>query len=114
MSPDNEGGHPGEKVAPTVSTTTTDSVTVTGTVVLDLTVLPADKHRQRVAALAAAPTGASVDLIVGPLTVSPDAARLIRDYSIQRSLWVNVKGEPYAVARWVEALRFGEICGVLL
>jgi hypothetical protein len=78
-------------------------MTVSGTVRLDLTDVPSQKQRHRVAALGEAPTGCRVVVIVGPLAVNPDAARIIRDHA--HRLHLDVQGEPYAVRRWVEALR---------
>lgn len=88
---------------------------VTGTISIDLTSVREDRQRNRVfAALAAAPVGAAVEVLVGPLIVNSDAARELRLLAQQRRLLVNVKGETYAVQRWVSALRTGELCGVLL
>jgi len=53
-----------------------------------------------------------VILIVGALTVSPDGLRFLREHTGR--LHFDVQGEVLAVRRWVEALRTGEIPGVLL
>lgn len=88
---------------------------ITGTILLDLTAVKEDRHRGRVAAaLGTAPSRAVVELVIGPLRVTPDAARLIRDYVEERHLDVVVKGESRAVQAWVLALRSGDLCGVLL
>ncbi len=88
---------------------------ITGTILIDLTIVKEDRQRNRIAAaLGTAPRGATVELLVGPLRVTPDAARLIRDYVEERHLDVVVKGEHYAVGAWVTALRDGDLCGVLL
>ncbi len=90
-------------------------MTVTGTILCDLTIVKEDRHRGRVAAaLGTAPAGATVEVVVGPLRVTADAVRLIRDYVEERHLDVVVKGEPYAVGAWVSALRTGELLGLLL
>lgn len=89
-------------------------MTVTGCIVLDLTVVAEDRQRNRVGALATAPKGAAVEVIVGPLRVTPDAVRLIRQFAEERHLSVTVKGEIHAVGAWISALRTGEVCGVLL
>ncbi len=88
---------------------------ITGALLVDLTAVPENRHRGRVAAaVGTAPKGATVELLVGPLRVTPDAARLIHDYVEERHLDVVVKGEHYAVGAWVSALRTGEVCGMLL
>ncbi len=88
---------------------------ITGTISVDLTAVKEDRHRGRVAAaLGTAPKGATVELVVGPLRVTADAARMLRDYVEDRHLDVVVKGENHAVGAWVTALRTGEVCGMLL
>ncbi len=88
---------------------------ITGLILVDLTIVEENRHRGRVAAaLGTAPAGATVEVVIGPLRVTPDAARLIRDYVEERHLDVVVKGEHYAVGAWVTALRDGDLCGVLL
>ncbi len=88
---------------------------VYGCIVIDLTIVPENRHRGRgAAALGTAPKGATVELHVGPLRVSADAVRMLRDYVEERHLDVVVKGESRAVQAWVLALRSGDLCGVLL
>jgi len=88
---------------------------VYGCIVIDLTIVPENRHRGRgAAALGTAPKGATVELHVGPLRVSADAVRMLRDYVEERHLDVVVKGETHAVGAWVTALRTGQVCGVLL
>ena len=90
-------------------------MTISGTILIDLTIVKEDRHRGRVAAaLGTAPDGAAVELVVGPLRVTADAVRLIRDYAEERHLSITVKGESYAVGAWVSALRTGELLGLLL
>ncbi len=90
-------------------------MTVTGTILVDLTIVQEDRHRRRVAAaLGTAPAGATVELVIGPLRVTADAVRLIREYAEERHLSIVVKGESYAVGAWVSALRTGELLGLLL
>lgn len=90
-------------------------MTITGTILVDLTIVKEDRHRARVAAaLGTAPAGATCELVIGPLRVTADAVRLIRDYVEERHLDVVVKGESYAVGAWVTALRTGELLGLLL
>ncbi len=90
-------------------------MTITGAVLVDLTAVPESRHRGRVAAaLGTAPNGATVELHVGPLRVSADAVRMLRDHVEERQLDVVVKGESYAVGAWVSALRTGELLGLLL
>ncbi len=86
---------------------------ITGSIRVDLAAVPEDRHRHRIAAaLHGASDGARVILIVGALTVSPDGLRFLREHTDR--LHFDVQGEPLAVRRWVEALRTGEIPGMLL
>lgn len=87
---------------------------VTGTILIDLTDVAEARQRYRIGALATAPIGAPIEVIVGPLRVTPDAVRLIRQYAEERHLSVTVKGESRAVAAWISALRTGELLGLLL
>ena len=88
---------------------------VTGTILVDLTIVPENRHRGRVAAaLGTAPAGATVEVVVGPLRGTPDAVRLLRDYVEEQHLSIVVKGETRAVQAWVSALRTGELVGMLL
>ncbi len=90
-------------------------MTVTGTILLDLTIVKADRQHNRVhAALADAPKGVAVELVIGPLRVDPAAVRLLREYAEERQFAVTVKGEHGAVQRWICALRTGELFGMLL
>lgn len=87
---------------------------VTGTIHVDLTTIPEGRHKGRLyAALTEAPDGARVVLVVGALgAVSCDGLRFARLH-VDR-LNFDVYGDPIPVRRWVEALRTGEIPGVLL
>ena len=88
---------------------------VTGCIRIDLTAVPEDRHRSRVAAaLGDAPNGATVELVVGTLRVGAEAVRLIRQFADERRLSLIVKGETRAVRNWVSAVRTGEVCGMLL
>ncbi len=89
-------------------------MTVDGIVLIDLTDAPEDRHRHRVAALADAPKGATVELVVGSWRVGPDTARIVRQYADDRDFHVIVKGTSFAVRNWIHALRTGDLCGVLL
>ncbi len=89
--------------------------TISGSILCDLTIVNENRHRGRVAAaLGTAPNGATVELVVGPLRVTPDAVRLVRQYVEEQHLSIVVKGEARAVQAWVWALRTGEVCGLLL
>ncbi len=90
------------------------AMNVAGCVVLDLTAVAEDRQRNRVSVLATAPIGAPIEVVVGPLRVTPDAVRLIREYAEERHLSIVVKGESRAVQAWVSALRTGELLGLLL
>jgi hypothetical protein len=87
---------------------------VTGTILIDLTDVAEGRQRHRVGALATAPTGAPIEVIVGPLRVTPEAVRLIRQFAEERQLSICVKGESHSVGNWVSALRTGELLGLLL
>ena len=89
-------------------------MTVTGVVRVDLTDVAEDRQRSRVGALATAPEGVTVEVIVGALRVNPDAARLLRQFTGECHLHVVVKGESFSVSRWVSALRSGSLMGMLL
>ncbi len=90
-------------------------VIITGVVAIDLTAVRADRQHNRVhAALADAPKGVAVELVIGPLRVDPAAVRLLREYAEERQFAVTVKGEHGAVQRWVSAIRSGETFGLLL
>ncbi len=82
-------------------------MTVTGTVYLDLREVARDRQRHRVAVLSAAPDGARVVVVVGPLAVQPDAVWLLREQSAR--LHLDIHGEPHAVRRWLDALRTDDI-----
>lgn len=87
----------------------------TGTILVDLTKVKESSQRNRVhAALADAPNGAAVELIVGPLIVGDPAVRMLREIAEQRDLTVHVKGEVRSVGPWLTAIRTGEVCGGLL
>lgn len=81
---------------------------ITGVATCDLTAVREDRQRQRVAAvLAGAPNGVRVILDVGPLAPLPSVLDVVLRH-VDR-LHLEVHGEPYAVERWVEALRSGDI-----
>ena len=88
---------------------------VTGTILVDLTIVDESRHRGRVAAaLGDAPNGADVELHVGPLIVGAEVVRLLRDYAQERDPTIHVKGETRAIRSWISALRTGELLGLLL
>ena len=78
---------------------------ITGTVVIDLTDAKRDRMRNRAWAAAQAPTGARVVLNVGALAVEPEALCLLQEHADR--LTIDVHGTPFAVQRWVHALRHG-------
>jgi len=78
-------------------------VTLVGTVRLDLTDVKPERMRNRLACLPEIPTGARVVIVVGPLKVEPEAARLIALH--ERRLMIDVEGMPAAVRRWLTAVR---------
>jgi hypothetical protein len=89
-------------------------MSVTGTIVVDLTAVRDGRLRSRVhVALANAPEFAAVELVVGHLIVDVFALEMIRELIERKSLSVNVKGEVDGLRRWVSAIRTGEIEGVL-
>ena len=85
---------------------------ITGTVRVDLTDVPDEQHRCRVAGVSGAPDGARVVLIVGSLTIVSEAAWRIREHT--ERLHIDVQGSPEAVRRWVEVLRTGRLPEVCL
>lgn len=80
-------------------------MSLTGSVIVDLTSVPRDRMRHRVAALADAPAGVRAVVVVGALLVEPDAVRILREH-VDR-LHVDVRGESHAVNQWLDALRNG-------
>jgi hypothetical protein len=80
---------------------------VTGAVLIDLTKVDPKVAYRRVAGLHPVPTGAHIELIVGPLAVNARVIRMVRTQLPRLS--VRVLGEPYAVERWVRALRDGNV-----
>lgn len=80
---------------------------LTGVVRLDLTGLAgkAERMHARAGVLASVPTGARVVVYVGPLGVEPSVVRVIRLH--ERRLRIEVEGEPFAVAKWLDAVRTG-------
>jgi hypothetical protein len=105
-----------ERQHPTKSTNPTDADSlspadrpgaVTGAILVDLTVVDPKVAYRRVAGLHMIPTGARLELVVGPLAVNPRVVRLVRTQLPRLS--VRVLGEPYAVGRWVRALRDGDV-----
>jgi hypothetical protein len=80
---------------------------VTGAILVDLTAVAEKVAYRRVSGLHMVPDDAHVELIVGHMKVDPKTIRLIRT-QIPR-LSVRVLGEPYAVGRWVAALRSGDV-----
>lgn len=80
-------------------------MSLTGSVLVDLTNVSRDRMRHRVSALGDAPAGARAVVVVGALTVEPDAVRVLREH-VDR-LHVDVRGESHAVDQWLDALRNG-------
>lgn len=70
---------------------------------MDLTDVPADRQRYRIGAVQVAPSGCRVVLVVGALRVEPSSVWMLKEH-LDR-LDVDVRGEPHAVQRWLEALR---------
>jgi len=86
---------------------------ITGTVRVDLTDVPQDRQKHRVdGGFRGVPDGARVVLVVGALTVGAEALRFLLEHT--ERLHIDVHGETFAVRRWVEALRTGEIPGLLV
>lgn len=80
-------------------------MTISGRVYVDLRDVPEDKMRHRAGSIQYAPAGARALLIVGALRVEPQTIWELRKYADRYD--IEVLGEPYAVGRWVEALRDG-------
>ena len=82
---------------------------LTGTVIFDLTDCKPDRMRHRVAGLPDVPSSARVVLRVGALAPEPSVVRVLALH--ERRLQIDVQGTPYAVRRWLDALRthMGEV-----
>jgi hypothetical protein len=83
---------------------------LTATVFVDLTDdAEPDSMRHRVACLPDVPSGARVVVRVGALTIEPEVVRVLALH--QRRLLLDVQGTPFAVRRWLEAVRtnMGEV-----
>ncbi|MGI8577978.1 MAG: hypothetical protein ACR2KG_08690 [Nocardioidaceae bacterium] len=80
---------------------------LSGCVLLDIRDLKPQAARRRMAVLATIPNGARLVLVVGPLAPLPEITPLLREH-VDR-LGVDVWGEPYAVERWIHALRHGDV-----
>lgn len=79
---------------------------LTGVVLVDLTSLKPGRWKGRLfAALAPAPEGARVVVIVGQLAPEPEAVRYLRRQA--ERLHVEVQGDPNNVRRWLDAIRDG-------
>jgi hypothetical protein len=76
---------------------------ITGTVVFDLRDAELDRMRHRVAALPEVPTGARAVVVVGALAPEPTVVRALAIH--ERRLQIDLHGTPFAVRRWLEALR---------
>lgn len=82
---------------------------LTGTVTYDLTDVPAERMRNRLASLPEVPTGARVVIRVGALAPEPEAVRFVTLH--EPRLHMDVHGTPRGVRLWLEALRtnLGEV-----
>lgn len=79
---------------------------LTGVVLCNLTGLAPERFKGRLfAALAPAPQHARAAIIVGQLTVEPEAVRYLRQQAGR--LDVEIHGDPSNVRRWIEAIRDG-------
>jgi hypothetical protein len=88
-------------------TDTYDKTVVSGTIWLDIRDIDEAVSYRRVAPLRVAPSGARVFLVVGCLRPNPRVVRLVREQLPRLS--VDVLGEPYAIGKWVAALRTGDV-----
>jgi hypothetical protein len=84
---------------------------LTGSPTYDLADAPADRMRNRLASLPDVPSGARVVVRVGALAPEPTAVRVLALH--ERRLQVDIEGTPFAVRRWLDAIR-SEHSGVLL
>ena len=78
---------------------------ITGTVVIALEDLPAERMKARCAAIEHAPQGARVVLVVGACKPEPEAIEYL--WRRAENYVLDVHGTPAAVTRWVDALRAG-------
>lgn len=81
------------------------SMTVTGSVLVDLTTTPRDRWRHRVAGLRLAPSGCRAVIVIGALSVEPAAVRVLAEHA--QRLHLDIRGESSAVPLWLDALRPG-------
>jgi hypothetical protein len=108
-----QGGFPRKSTNPTDTDTipptidTFDKTVVSGTIWLDLRDIDEAVSYRRVAPLLVAPSGARVFLVVGCLRPNARVVRLVREQLPRLS--VDVLGEPYAIGKWVAALRTGDV-----
>jgi len=93
---------------------------ITGTLLVDLRDVDPDRARHRFGQLHLAPDGARVIVIVGALAVNGTVVSYLHEPELHRAttpvqrLDFEIQGEPHAVRRWVEAVRFGGVLpGVL-
>jgi hypothetical protein len=84
---------------------------LTGSPVYDLTDAPAERMRNRVASLPDVPSGARVLVQVGALAPEPTVVRVLALH--ERRLHIDIQGTPFAVRRWLEAIR-GEFAETLV
>lgn len=77
---------------------------LTGVVVVDLTAAAApERMRHRLACLPDVPAGVRVLVNVGALAPEPTAARVLREHAPR--LGIEIQGTPFAVRRWLAAVR---------
>jgi hypothetical protein len=82
---------------------------LTGSPTYDLTDAEPHRMRNRLASLPDVPSGARVVVRVGALAPEPTAVRVLALH--ERRLHVDLQGTPFAVRRWLEAIRtnLGEV-----
>jgi hypothetical protein len=76
---------------------------LSGSPTYDLTDSTVERMRHRVASLPDVPTGARVVVHVGALAPEPTVTRILALH--ERRLHVDVQGTPFAVRRWLDAIR---------
>lgn len=77
-------------------------MSVRGKAQIDISALEPDVARRRAGQIESVPSGARVELVVGPLAPIPAVVDLLRQHT--ERLRIEVTGEPYAVPKWLTAL----------
>lgn len=78
---------------------------LTGSPVYSLEDAERDRMRSRLSSLPDVPSGARIVVRVGALAPEPTAVRVLALH--ERRLHIDLQGTPFAVRRWLDAIRSG-------